>query len=255
MAAVDRSCELDNFTSYQGAHDAREERYCCRSTQTVIFARKKQQLIETSKTLSDSLGECPPKGDSFDAPSPWDYRARCALRLDEPSTDIPLAQEDEIKSSSAKHGITYFRSDELSPREIALRNAFSESLRRAFDTFKLDPSDPFDWRTLLNHFAFVEFGKRPKKKPGRPLMNTPDTFAELLKERERIIKKYKSPKMSNERVAELLANDKSTRFFQLGRNSAAGGDPSKVGIEGLRKAIGLALRLQPKNSPQPFGTK
>jgi hypothetical protein len=39
------------------------------------------------------------------------------------------------------------------------------AIKRSFEVFGLDPDNPHNWRTLLNHFAEAHFGRR---NPGRP---------------------------------------------------------------------------------------
>jgi hypothetical protein len=191
----------------------------------LFWHQKKQQVKAPSKSLSDVIGECPPKGSPLDNPSSWDALARAALRLSDDDNDKRLPKE-----------------------AAALSRALRESLRRAFEKFCLDPGDPFSWRLLLTHFSFVEFGDLPRRAPGRALMWNHDNLAALLNERTRIMTKHRNPKMSDERVAKLLANDKNSQFYQFGKSP-------KDGIEGLRKALGKARRLIGENTQPPVGTR
>ena len=197
----------------------------------LFWHAKKLRGHPVSQPLMDVLGECPPKGSPLENPSPWDAMAREALRLDDNSRDDVLLKE-----------------------AAALSRALLESLRQAFDNFRLDPGDPFSWRLLLTHFAFVEFGERPKRERGRPLMYTPKILNELLSERSRIMNKHKKPQLSNMQVAELLANDKDSPFYQSGKNRKSGGEQRR-GVEGLRKMLGTALRLRHETIPRSIETK
>ena len=99
----------------------------------------------------------------------------------------------------------------------------SKAVRKAFETFKLDPADPFHWRLLIDRLAYMQFGERPKKKRDDPKKWTA-TKTEALRSEIR-----PHSKLSIKRTALLLNKDKKSAFFDFG-------------VSGLEKKIGEIRR-------------
>lgn len=140
-----------------------------------------------------------PRGNSFNNPDLWDSFARNALRLD--------------------HEHTIFGG-------VPVPDIFSEPLRAAFRELRLDPVDPYSWRSLAIAFAYVEFGKPSPGKVGAPKKWTKERKAELRSAVEQM--QALNPAISQKEIARQLARHR--RFSTKGSAAAAGS-------EGLRKAI------------------
>jgi hypothetical protein len=143
------------------------------------------------------LGERPPSGNSFDNPHEWDTFARGAL---------DLAGDDIV----------------------------SITIRTAFKNLRLDPANPFDWRTLVSYFAYVEFFEPRRGKAGAPKKWDKERLAELRVEMEKI--RAGNARMTDKEIARRLARDPRFR-------TKAGG--AAAGREGLRRAIRKARRGLP----------
>ena len=111
----------------------------------------------------------------------------------------------------------------------------TQALRRAFAHFKLDPADPLHWRLLLNYFVYVEFGEKPKRRPGRSKKWTEEIIEKLKIELE--IKRL--DKIPATRAGKRLASDKTSAFY----SPAVG---ANAGKEALRKKIGIVRKTKAK---------
>jgi hypothetical protein len=167
-------------------------------------AKRRRQLLssltptrKTDISRRQFLGDGPPSGNSFDNPHLWDTLARSALKLD---------GDDFITAT----------------------------LRAAFDGFKLDPVDPFSWRILISCLAYLEFGKRPRRKAGAPKKWTKERLAALRAAMKLI--QAGNADMSDTEIARRLARDPQ---FGAKSSRAAGGR------EGLRRTIRKARRDLP----------
>jgi hypothetical protein len=113
----------------------------------------------------------------------------------------------------------------------------TQALRRAFAHFKLDPADPLHWRLLLNYFVYVEFGQKPKRRPGRSKKWT-DQIIETLRIELEAKRLDKTPAT---RAGKRLANDKASAFY----SSAVG---TNAGKEALRKKIGIVRKTMARKT-------
>jgi hypothetical protein len=86
----------------------------------------------------------------------------------------------------------------------------SKAVRKAFETFKLDPADPFHWRLLIDRLAYIQFGERPKKARKDPKKWTSSRKALLRSEIKPL------GKLSNKKAAVRLVKDKKSAFFEFG---------------------------------------
>lgn len=152
----------------------------------------------------------------------WNIEARAALSLEKMASFISA---DGVRHS-------------LPPDFLDLHY---ETLRRAFDYFKLDPASPLAWRLLLVHLAYIYFGPRVKKKRGAPKKWTAQVFEKL--DSELVTKKLDNVPAAQ--AGKRLVNDKSSEFYSSGVELNAG-------KEALRKKIGLIRRKTPAKK---IGTK
>lgn len=98
-------------------------------------------------------------------------------------------------------------------------------IKIAFDTFSLDPSDPWHWRELVEELASIVFFER--KKPGRHKKWNSERKLELLEIVDAM--RRRNPKLSDGRACELLARSKDNPpYFQ------------KAGTDGLLKQLRYA---------------
>jgi hypothetical protein len=107
--------------------------------------------------------------------------------------------------------------------------SYDPCLARAFETLKLDPADPGDWRLLASYLARVAFPE--PKLGGRPKEWDAKRYCKLLEEIDR--SKSKRPGRSDREACASIAK-KSDLFFE------------RVGAEALRKALKKA-RSHKKN--------
>jgi hypothetical protein len=99
------------------------------------------------------------------------------------------------------------------------------TIKRAFDTFGLDPSDPWHWRELVEELLSVVFFER--KKPGRRKEWSTQRKLELVQ--AIVAMRRRNPKLSDKRACELLAEAKdSPPYFR------------KAGTDGLLKQLQFA---------------
>jgi hypothetical protein len=101
----------------------------------------------------------------------------------------------------------------------------ARDMRLTFKKFKLDPDDPWSWRTMAQYMSLLF--SAPQSKKGRPSDWTLEKLELLRQERES--DRFKN--LTNGQVAHELANDKRSPFHAQGVNS-------KAGVEGLRKRLG-----------------
>jgi hypothetical protein len=177
--------------------------------------RARQLLYRVDKEPAPKFLGPPPE-------SRWNIEARAALSLEKM---VSFISPDGIRHS-------------VPPDFLDLQY---ETLRRAFDYFKLDPASPLAWRLLLAHLADIYFGPRVKKKPGAPMKWTAQVFEKL--DSELVTKKLDNVPAT--RAGKRLANDKSSKFYSSGVELNAG-------KEALRKKIGLIRR---KTAAKKIGTK
>jgi hypothetical protein len=132
----------------------------------------------------------------------WDESARIALKL-ERMTVANLV-------------------DTTTPSPVEFPDISFDALSRAFAHFKLDPGDPLHWRLLLNHFAYIHFGK-PHPKPTGPASTwNADRMGELKLD---LVKRGYEKKPAAAEAARIINRDKRSSFHGAGR-------------EALRKKIG-----------------
>jgi hypothetical protein len=142
-------------------------------------------------------------------------------------TVVEFAQE-RTQTSSA---FSIIKSDPASSPELleyawvkdaraALRVAPPDyaNLHRAFEQFKLDPDDPWSWRTMAEYMSLII--SVPARKRGRPVEWTPERLMELREERESGSLKT----LPDSKAAKRLAKTRA-------------GTTRKSGVEGLRKQI------------------
>ncbi len=103
---------------------------------------------------------------------------------------------------------------------------FCDALSTAFHELKLDPDDPLSWRLLASLFAYIEFGRRPRRKASAPKKWDEKRLELLSAEVEHL--KEKKPNITDKEIAHLLYLD--PRF---GAKSSIGAG----GREGIRRAI------------------
>ena len=85
---------------------------------------------------------------------------------------------------------------------------WSSSTREAFDTFGLDPKNPFHWRNLLIYFADAHF--RDRGEPGRPRGWTDETLCQLLFDFAALKQAHQNKRDTE--ICLLLKNDKQKEF-------------------------------------------
>jgi hypothetical protein len=149
----------------------------------------------------------------------WDNAARVALKI----VDRKYHLFAVAGGGTVRH--------ELPPDYIDTR---ARDLRRTFERFKLDPDDPWSWRTLAEYMSLLFSG--PQSKRGRRTEWPPERLLQLHHARN-------SPELKSlpdSEAAYRLANDKGSSFYVKGTDR-------KAGVEGLRKNIRKAARM--------FGTK
>jgi len=163
-------------------------------------AKRRKQLLNAAPDAPQSplfqLTQ-PPSGNSVDNPHPWDGLARSALTLGD--------------------------------------DFMSVALRTAFNKFGLDPVDPFSWSRLLLSFAYIDFGERPRGKPGAPQKWNKKRMDELrgaISEQEQA-------------AGHPLPNTELARRFAPNPRFATKGTKAEAGREGLRKVIGKVRRDMP----------
>jgi hypothetical protein len=71
----------------------------------------------------------------------------------------------ETRAAAASHALS------IDDQDIAIK--------KAFETFELDPKDPFHWRKLIAYFADVHFGES-QKGPGAPKVWSDRRLCQLL---------------------------------------------------------------------------
>ena len=124
----------------------------------------------------------------------------------------------ELEALGVRIGMLALRQDWSDPRKRAIAAHLAlqitepeEPLQRAFELFGLDPEDPTDWRRLVSYFAQAYFAS---KRAGAPTKWTKDRYANLVYERDFVIRKYqnrllKTPIRSREKmVRDLMRNEK-----------------------------------------------
>jgi hypothetical protein len=83
-----------------------------------------------------------------------------ALSLEDEDWEISSFVADHLRSRGNKI-------DESAREEVnRVMRESRDTLRRAFQRYKLDPADPLSWRWLLVYYTTVDFGK-PRRPPGR----------------------------------------------------------------------------------------
>jgi hypothetical protein len=103
----------------------------------------------------------------------------------------------------------------------------ARDLRRIFERFKLDPDDPWSWRTMAEYMSMLV--SLPQRKRGRPVVYTPEKLMQIRQERE-------SGPLKN------LTDSKAAK--PLAKKYA--GSTRKSGTEGMRKQIRKARLLGTK---------
>jgi hypothetical protein len=119
------------------------------------------------------------------------------------SADVGM-EPDAVEYAKGRFALDAFRLD-MDAQDIS-----SKALRKAFETFKLDPQDPFHWRQLINMLAYMQFGERIKSARKDPKKWTSSKTAQLRSEIKPL------GKISNKRAALTLAKDKRSSFFGFG---------------------------------------
>jgi hypothetical protein len=127
------------------------------------FSAEKSNRIQTIfQSLKDS-------GASPDVLSyAWEKTARRALQI-EPMKDFLFFDPKQGGMVSQK-----VPKDWVDPVD--------DSMRRTFELFKLDPSDPWSWRLLVQCLSMIYFWKPPRKKSGSPKKWTPELLLQLSQE-------------------------------------------------------------------------
>jgi hypothetical protein len=120
----------------------------------------------------------------------------------------------------------------------------ADSMRRTFEMFKLDPSDPWSWRLLVGCLSMIYFWKPPRKKSGRPKRWTPELNAQL----EQAAAAFHG--VPNTEVVKRLTKKARSPLNKLKAGAPSAANFSAFGGESLRKRLG---KLRPKR-PKP-GTK
>jgi hypothetical protein len=156
-------------------------------------------------------------------------------------TDSPNTRRNHFlyRAGKSEPGKSYVEHFTQETRELAKEPLFrialhldpdaqdisSKALRKAFETFKLDPNDPLDWRQLINTLAYVQFGERPKKARKDPKKWTSANTGLLRSE----IKPLGG--LSNKLASLRLTKDKKSTFFGWG-------------VSGLEKKIAEIRRAE-----------
>jgi hypothetical protein len=87
---------------------------------------------------------------------------------------------------------------------LSLTSAASdEPIRKAFDSFGLDPSNPFHWRKLLWYLAEAFFGQRNL---GRPKEWSADKLCHLLEHFHQVKEKEENLTLSDELICQRVKN-------------------------------------------------
>jgi hypothetical protein len=120
----------------------------------------------------------------------------------------------------------------------------ADSMRRTFEMFKLDPSDPWSWRLLVGCLSMIYFWKPPRKKSGRPKTWTPELNAQL----EQAAAAFHG--VPNTEVVKRLT--RKPRFPLHKADTTAAANFSTFGQESLRKRLGK-VRPKPPSRRTKYG--
>jgi hypothetical protein len=179
---------------------------------------RKPSLQKRYQDLQEWTATRPPPDKGFT----WDdddYARERALSLEDEAWEFGSFEADLLRSRGHKV-------DECA-REQSNRamRAMRDTLRRAFERYKLDPADPLSWRWLLVFYTTVDFGK-PRRSPGRRRQSNQE-FLQACKDVARQLQ-TKGERVSKARIARELAKDPRFR----GKGIAA-----SAGAAGLRKRL------------------
>ncbi len=187
------------------------------------FSAEKSEPIKTIfQSLKDSGA---PPDVLFDA---WEKTARRALQI-EPMKEFLLYDPKQGGMVSQKVPKNWI-------------DPVADSMRRTFEMFKLDPSDPWSWRLLVGCLSMIYFWTPPRKKSGRPKTWTPELNAQL----EQAAAAFHG--VPNTEVVKRLTRKPRVSFHKADITAAT--NFSTFGQESLRKRLG---RVRPKSPGR--GTK
>jgi hypothetical protein len=143
---------------------------------------------------------------------PWEATA---FALEQEASDVPIWQNPKAR---------FFAADAA----LKLTSAeYNEPIRKAFDTFGLDPRNPFHWRKLLWYLAQAFFGKPNLR---RPKTWSSDRWCRLLQHFHEV--STSDPRLTEQSVCQLVKNrfDKHYRGIDgqtIRRNLQYARDPQR----------------------------
>ena len=132
---------------------------------------------------------------------------KLASRVNQEMADAPEPTIGEMLTNIEETQILsdpFYELAGVALRSEIMAKPYEDAIRAAFDAFKLDRKNPFNWRLMIGLLAYTHFGD-PRRR-GREKEWTTQRYCQLLEDIDRL--KWRNARLSDTKACELLKKGK-----------------------------------------------